>query len=268
MRATGMPSWMVWMTVSTAPSMRIEGAHRGGHGFGNAVKAQRDFGDDAERAFGADEQARQVIAGRGFARAARGADDAAVGEHHRQRKHVLAHGAVAHRVGAGRARRGHAAEGGVGARIDREEQALVADEGVQFLARHARLHGDVEVFRADAQDLVHVASGRRLRRHDAESRCLRARCRCRKRPPACVCRRRSARSPRLLRWCSGTPPHRDDAGGARTRPCRGGRAPRCWWRGGRRIARAVRRSRSGRFSAAATVIVVSSFAAPCMGLHL
>ncbi len=135
---------------------RIERTHRSRHGFGSAVEAQCDFGDDAERAFGADEQSRQVIAGSGFARAARGADDAAVGEHHGQPEHILAHGPVAHRVGSGCARRGHAAKGCVRARVDREEQALVADERVQFFACHARLHRDVEVFRADAQDLVHV----------------------------------------------------------------------------------------------------------------
>ena len=52
--------------------------------------------------------------------------DATVGHHGGERQHVLAHGAVAHGVGARGARRRHAAEGGVGAGIDREEQALVA----------------------------------------------------------------------------------------------------------------------------------------------
>ena len=46
---------------------------------GHAVEAQLDLGDDAERAFGADEQPRQVVAGGRLARAAAGADDAPVG---------------------------------------------------------------------------------------------------------------------------------------------------------------------------------------------
>ena len=51
---------------------RLEGTDGGGHGFGQAVQTQRDLGDDAERAFGSDEQARQVVAGRRLARAAAG----------------------------------------------------------------------------------------------------------------------------------------------------------------------------------------------------
>ena len=100
----------------------VEGAGRGDHRFGNAVEAQRDLGDDAQRAFGADEQLHQVVARARLARAAAEPHDAAVGDHDLQRQHVLAHGAVAHGVGAGGAGAGHAADRGVGAGIDREEQ--------------------------------------------------------------------------------------------------------------------------------------------------
>ena len=71
---------------------------------------------------------------------------AAVGEHHGERHHVFAHGAVAHGVGAGSARRRHAAECRVGAGIDGEEQAGVVQCVVELLARDARLHHGIEVF--------------------------------------------------------------------------------------------------------------------------
>jgi hypothetical protein len=80
-----------------------------------------------------------------------GADDLAAGGDHGQAEHVLAHRAVAHRVGAAGARGRHAAEAGVGARVDREEQALVADLAVELLARDAGLHGDRQVLGVDAQ---------------------------------------------------------------------------------------------------------------------
>ncbi len=50
---------------------RREGADGGGNGFGLRIEAHRDFGNDAERVFGAYEQAREVVARRRFARACR-----------------------------------------------------------------------------------------------------------------------------------------------------------------------------------------------------
>src|SRR6516164_6766393 len=88
----------------------FEGACRSGDGLGNAAQLDGELADDPERAFGADEQMCQVIAGRRFFRPGTGLDDLAVAAHHFQRQHVLAHGAIAHRVGAGRPRRGHAAK--------------------------------------------------------------------------------------------------------------------------------------------------------------
>ena len=99
---------------------RLERADRRRDRFGQAVQAQRDLGDDAQRAFRADEQARQVVARRRLARAAAGLDHAAVGEHHRQAEHGFAHRPVANGRRAGGARGGHAADRGVGAGIDPE----------------------------------------------------------------------------------------------------------------------------------------------------
>ena len=139
MRAIGMPDWMVGITVSTAPSMVVEGDHRRADRLGDAVEPQRDLGDDAQRALGTDEQAGQVVAGGRFARPAGGPDDAPVGQHHGQRQHVLAHGAVAHRVGARGPGRRHAAQRGVGAGVDGKEKTHVAQVLVELLARHAGL---------------------------------------------------------------------------------------------------------------------------------
>src|SRR5687768_9943449 len=46
----------------------------------DAVQLQGDLGDDAERALRADEETREVVAGRAFSRPPRGADDVAVWE--------------------------------------------------------------------------------------------------------------------------------------------------------------------------------------------
>ena len=120
------------------------------------MQAQADLGDHAERALGADEQAREVVARRRFACAAARADDAAVGEHHGEPEHVLAHRAVAHRVGARRAGRGHAADAGIGAGIDREEQPGIAQLGIELLARDAGLYQAVEVGGVDLAHGVHL----------------------------------------------------------------------------------------------------------------
>ena len=100
---------------------------------------------------------RQVVAGGRFLGARAGRDDLAVAAHDFQRQHVVAHGAVAHRVGAGGAGRGHAAERGVGAGIDREEQALVAQMLVERLAGDAGLDHAVEILGVHREHLVHVA---------------------------------------------------------------------------------------------------------------
>ena len=156
---------------------RVEGADRGRHRFLHRVQAHRDLGDDAERALRADEEAREVVARGGFFRAARGLDDAPVGEHHFQRQHVLAHRAVAHRVGARGARRRHAAERRVGAGIDREEQARVLDVLVQLLARDAGLHHRVEVLLRAPRAPGSSATDRCTRRPAPRGCGLRARCR-------------------------------------------------------------------------------------------
>ena len=143
---------------------RIEGADCRRHRLLHRVQPHRDLGDDAERAFRADEEAREIVAGSRFLRAARGLDDAAIGEHDLERQHVLAHGAIAHGVRARGARRRHAAEGRIGPRIHREEKAGVLDVLVQLLARYARLHHGVQILLVHGEHLAHL---REIDRHAA-----------------------------------------------------------------------------------------------------
>ena len=135
---------------------RVEAANRGRNLLGNAVQAQGHLGDDAERSFRADHQPGEIIAGGGLARPPGGADVAAVRRHHAQGQDRLAHRAVAHRIGARGAGRGHPAERGVGARIDREEQPHVAEIFVELLAANAGLDGAVEILGIDAEDRIHL----------------------------------------------------------------------------------------------------------------
>ena len=155
MRATGMPMLHRGDHRLDGAFEVVELAHRGRDRLGHAVEAQLDLGDDAERALGADEQAREVVAGARLARAAAGADEAPVGRDDGEPEHVLAHRAVAHGVGARRARRGHAADRRVGARVDREEQAGALQLGVELLAGDAGLHAAVEVVDVDLEHAVH-----------------------------------------------------------------------------------------------------------------
>ena len=147
---------MVAIVVLTASATVGKAQTADGDRLRDAVQLQRHLGDHAQRALRADEQPGQVVAGRGFARPAAGADDAAVGQHHGQPQHVVAHGAVAHRIGAGGAGRRHAAQAGVGAGVDREEQAGVAQMLVQLLARHPGLDRAVEVLGRDPGHPVHL----------------------------------------------------------------------------------------------------------------
>src|SRR5262249_8306198 len=60
---------------------RWEGADGGGDRFWYPIEPKRDLRDDAKRALGTDEDARQIIAGGRLARPAAGADDPSVGQH-------------------------------------------------------------------------------------------------------------------------------------------------------------------------------------------
>ncbi len=144
------------MVALQAPSKRVEDADARQDRLGNAVELERQRGDDAERALGADKQAREVVAGRRLPRPAAGGDDAAVGQHRGQPEHEVAHGAVTHGVGARGPGRRHAAEARVGPGVDGKEQAGAPQIVVEGFAGHAGLHDAVEIGLVHGEDVVHA----------------------------------------------------------------------------------------------------------------
>ena len=120
------------------------------------MQLDRQLTDHAERALRADQQVREVVAGRRLAGPRARAHDLAAGGDDRERQHVLAHGPVAHRGRAARACRGHAAERGVGTRIDREEDTVFAQALLELPARDTRLDRRVEVLGAHGNDAIHA----------------------------------------------------------------------------------------------------------------
>ena len=68
-RAAPRPSWMAAITACTAPSMVSNGQTSGHHRFRQRIEPHRQFGDHAQRAFRADHQRGQVVAGRALRRA-------------------------------------------------------------------------------------------------------------------------------------------------------------------------------------------------------
>ncbi len=123
---------------------------------GDPGQPQGGLGDDPDRPLGADEKPRQVVAGGGLGRLAAGVDHLAAGQHHRQAHHVVLGGAVLDGLHAGGVVGDHAADGGVRARVRREEEAVFAGLAVQLLAQHAGLDVGLEVLGPDVQDAVHA----------------------------------------------------------------------------------------------------------------
>ena len=97
-------------------------ARMGGDGVGDGMQPDGNFGNDAERAFRANEEPGQVITGRGLAGERAGPDDLAIGGDDGQSQHILAHDAIADGVGARSTGGGHAADGGIRTGIHRKEQ--------------------------------------------------------------------------------------------------------------------------------------------------
>ncbi len=63
MRATGMPDWMVRIVALHAASTEGNGQMPATIDLRNAVQLERDFRDDAKRAFGAHEKACEIVTG-------------------------------------------------------------------------------------------------------------------------------------------------------------------------------------------------------------
>ena len=133
----------------------VEGADAGRHRLRLALELDGEFGDDPERAFGAHEQPGEVVARGRLAGGAAGADHPPIGEHHFEREDVFPDRPVTHRGGAGGAGRGHAAERGIGAGIDREEQPRRPQFAVEVFAGEPGLDDRLHVALADLEHPVH-----------------------------------------------------------------------------------------------------------------
>ena len=136
---------------------RVESTGRRQYRFGLAEQAYGHTGDQAQRSLRTDEQMRQVISGRGFARPCASLDYLTVRQHHLERHDILAHRAVAHGIGSRGTGRRHPADRGVGARINGEHQPGGAQFGIQLFARHAGLDRRQKIALVDLEDPVHAA---------------------------------------------------------------------------------------------------------------
>ena len=119
---------------------------------GDGPEAERQLRDHGERSLGADEDAREVVT-RPRSCGAREpvADHRAVREHGLEREQVGAHLPVAHRRRSRRVRRRHAAERGVGAGVDREEEAVLARGSLEREPRDAGRDRRRQIARRDLE---------------------------------------------------------------------------------------------------------------------
>ena len=184
MRATPRPSWIYLDHRVDRPVDGGESAGGHGHRFGQAVQAQGHLGDHAQRALGADEQPGEVVPRARLARPRTGLDDAAVGQHHGEAQHILAHGSIAHRRGSRGPRGSHAADRRVGARIDKECEPGVLECLGQLHAAYACFDRRVHVLDAHAHNAVHLPHVEAKCRRAPRAHGPRATCRPRTEPPA------------------------------------------------------------------------------------
>ena len=117
---------------------------------------ERGFGDEAERAFAADEDAREVVAGAALARPLARLDDRAVGQDDGEAQDPVFHRAVAVGVRAGAPCPHHAADHGARAGVGGEEEALFGELGVEGFPAYGGLDDDVEIVFVQREDLVHA----------------------------------------------------------------------------------------------------------------
>mmetsp|Transcript_30978 Transcript_30978/g.79534 ORF Transcript_30978/g.79534 Transcript_30978/m.79534 type:complete len:241 (-) Transcript_30978:80-802(-) len=143
--------------IDRAKLQRAARAHAG-----QRPHLHHQLADYAQRAFGADVQVVEVVAGGGLAHHLPRAKHLPLRRHHQHRHHVLACRAVFQRGHPAAACGGHAADGRVAGRVGPEEQAVRAQEVVQRRFLHTRAHGAHHVVLVQAQCL----QGRRAE-HDA-----------------------------------------------------------------------------------------------------
>ena len=124
---------------------------------GHREQLQGRGGDQPQRALGADEQLLQVVAGVVLAQAAQRGQDAAVGQHHLEPEHQVAHVAEAQHRGAAGIGRQVAADGAASFRRQRQrEPEAGGGRGVLHRCqRRAGLDGDRRVGRVERAHRVH-----------------------------------------------------------------------------------------------------------------
>jgi len=137
---------------------------------GAGIELERGLGDERERALGADDQLRQVVAGRRLDEPAPGADHVAVGQRGFEAEHLMAGHAVLHRAHAARVGGDVAAEAGaVLARVHRVDEPVRSRDLVELAQGDTRLHDGDVVLLVDLEDAVHPLErddDRVGRRHD------------------------------------------------------------------------------------------------------
>ena len=131
------------------------GLQRGG-GARLRDQAQRDLGEDRQRAFGSDQQLRQVVTDHVLHGLRAGADDLAGRQHRLQRQHIAARGAVLHRPRPARALGDVAAQRRnlQAGRIGRIEQPARLDGVLQLIREHIRLDDGELVVLVDLEDAI------------------------------------------------------------------------------------------------------------------
>ena len=173
-----MPSRAMISKLVTPPAVQFggkpeqidRGLHRGDRGprgldrLRPRHEAQHRRGDDAERAFRADEQVREVVAGVVLLQLVEVVEDAAVGQHHFEAERMRARDAVRQRRSAAGVGRKIAADGAASFRRQqlRIEPVDVGRGLARALQGDAGLAGDGVGDRIDLADLVHAVE----RQHD------------------------------------------------------------------------------------------------------
>ena len=135
---------------------RGHGRKRGELRSRHRVHAQGGSGDHTQRAFGANKQVAQVVAGVVFAQAGQAAPDFALRRHHLQAQAQLAGVAVAHHLGAAGIGGQVAANGAAafGGQAQGEQKAFFLARLLQGLQHAAGLYRHGEVGRVDGADAV------------------------------------------------------------------------------------------------------------------
>ncbi len=153
--------------VRLDPDRGCHVGHRkpGGHHRARPRKELADSrGDDAERAFGADEPLLEVVARVVLAQAAQSLQHPAIRQHHLEAEHEIAHGAVTQDGGAASIGGDVAAQLATALRTEaqREQPVDLRRSHLHLLQDAAGFRGDREVFRIDLPDAVQAPR----RQHD------------------------------------------------------------------------------------------------------